>query len=172
MREEALKAPLILSRSGWRVRIHTAEAHGYFEGQLEFLSKFSGVLDRWLSDKSIGWSDSEDAEYQSKFSDYCAKASAVFSANGLNDFGAHRWERALLTKGDYLLQRGINRSFLDNSGRDGGWKRLLRGSLAAISLSVRGLTALLVARYRRARQDPRPSCARWPAMSSTRGSSA
>jgi hypothetical protein len=52
----------------------------------------------------------------------------VFSADGLKDFGDYRWERALLTKGDYLLDRGINRSFLDNGDRDANWRRLLRGS--------------------------------------------
>lgn len=129
VREESLKARLILSRPGWRERINTAESHGYFRGQIEFLLKFSGVLDRWLNDKSVAWSDSEDAEYQRRFSDYFAKASAVFSADGLKDFGAYRWERALLMKGDYLLHRGINRCFLDNGERDASWKRLLRGSL-------------------------------------------
>ena len=32
-------------------------------------------------------------------------------------------------KGDYLLQRGLNRSFLKDSERDTSWKRLLRGSI-------------------------------------------
>lgn len=128
VREEALKARLILSHPGWRQRIDMAEAHGYFQGQIEFLLKFSGVLDRWLDNHSLGWSDSEDDEYQRKFSEYLSKASAVFSARGLNDFGAYRWERALLTRGDYLLQRGLNRSFLKDGERDANWKRLLRGS--------------------------------------------
>ena len=129
VREETLKAKLILSRLGWRERIDTAEAHGYFQGQIEFLLKFAGVLDRGLNDISVAWSDLEDAEHQRSFSDYFAKASAVFSADGLKDFGACRWERALLMKGDYLLDSGINRSFLDNGEGDGSWKRLLRGSL-------------------------------------------
>lgn len=103
VREEALKATLILSHPGWRERIAAAEAHGYFGGQIEFLLKFSGVLDRWLGEKSVAWSDVEDAEYQQRFSDYFDKASVVFSADGLKDFGACRWERALLMKGDYLL---------------------------------------------------------------------
>jgi hypothetical protein len=128
LREEALKAQLILSRPGWRERIEAAEAHEYFRGQIEFLLKFSGVLDRWLNEKSVAWSDSEDAQYQRKFSNYFAKASAVFSADGLKNFGACRWERALLMKGDYLLDRGINRCFLDNGERDANWRRLLRGS--------------------------------------------
>lgn len=128
MREEAIKAKLILSRSGWRECIDAAESHGYFRGQIEFLLKFSGVLDRCLNDRSVTWGDLEDAEYQRRFSDYFAKASAVFSSVGLKDFGERRWERALLVKGDYLLQRGINRSFLDNAERDVSWKRLLRGA--------------------------------------------
>src|SRR5262249_50660559 len=104
LREETLKAQLILSRQGWRERIARAEAHGYFQGQIEFLLKFSGVLDRWLdADSSVAWSDSEDQEYQRRFSDYLAKAQTVFSTTGLNDFGDYRWERALLAKGDYLL---------------------------------------------------------------------
>ena len=128
VREEAVKATLILSSSGWRERIESAESHGYFKGQIEFLLKFSGVLDRYLEQKSASWSNSEHAEYQRQFSEYLTKASTVFSENGLNDFGAYRWERALLTKGDYLLERGLNRSLLDNSERDASWKRLLRGS--------------------------------------------
>ena len=128
LREEALKARLIISRPGWRERIDAAEAHGYFNGQIEFLLKFSGVLDRWLSDKSAGWSEAEDTEFQRKFSDYFAKASEVFSGNGLIDFGEARWERSLLMKGDYLLNRGINRCLLNNGERDASWKRLLRGS--------------------------------------------
>ncbi len=133
VREEALKARLILSRPKWRELIDDAEAHPYFQGQIEFLLKFSGVLDRLVGESSITWSEAEVAGYQKAFSEYLAKASAVFSAKGLNEFGAYRWERALLTKGDYLLQRGLNRSFLDNGERDANWKRLLRGSLTADS---------------------------------------
>jgi hypothetical protein len=129
VREEALKARLILTRSGWREHIEASEAHGYFRGQIEFLLKFSGVLDRWLEDNSISWSDAEDTDFQAKFADYFKKVSAVFGEQGLSNFGDYRWERALLTKGDYLLQRGINRSFLNNGERDASWKRLLRGSL-------------------------------------------
>ena len=80
VREERLKAQLLLSRQGWRERILLAEAHGYFQGQIEFLLKFSGVLDRWLDDgNSVLWSDSEDEEYQKRFLDYLSKAEAVFS---------------------------------------------------------------------------------------------
>src|SRR4029079_2516554 len=97
VREESLKAQLLLARHGWREPILRAEAHAYFQGQIEFLLKFSGVLDRWLVDgNSVRWSDSENGEYQRTFSTYLSKADAVFSSGGLNDFGDYRWERALL----------------------------------------------------------------------------
>jgi hypothetical protein len=132
VREEALKAQLLVARQAWREPILRAEAHGYFQGQIEFLLKFSGVLDRWLDDgNSVRWSDSEDAEYRKRFSSYLSKADAVFSDDGLNDFGDYRWERALLVKGDYLLQRGLNRSLLANGQGEATWKRLLRGALRA-----------------------------------------
>lgn len=127
VREEKLKAQLCLKSPEWKSLILTAERHGYFRGQIEFLFKFSGVLDRWLKDKAPDWSDSEDAEYRRRFSDYFAKASAIFSSAGLNDFGLYRWERALLAKGDYMLEKGRNHSFLDKGDRDASWKRLLRG---------------------------------------------
>jgi hypothetical protein len=129
VREESLKAQLLSAHPGWREPILRAEAHGYFQGQIEFLLKFSGVLDRWLDDNSVRWSDSEDAEYRKRFSNYLSKAEAVFSDGGLNDFGDYRWERALLVKGDYLLPRGLNHSLLANGQGEATWKRLLRGAL-------------------------------------------
>jgi hypothetical protein len=136
LREEVLKAKLILlGRNGWRKQINEAEAHGYFRGQIEFLFKFSGVLDRWQKDKSVAWSEPDDVEYQHKFSDYFARAAGVFSADGLRDFGECRWERALLMKGNYLLDQGINRSFLTNGEGDANWRRLLRGSFKSDPLA-------------------------------------
>lgn len=38
----------MLKDEGWSERIVSAEQHGYFKGQVEFLLKFSGVLDHWL----------------------------------------------------------------------------------------------------------------------------
>ncbi len=128
VREEALKATLILKGDDWRACIDDAERHGYFRRQIEFLLKFSGVLDRWLSDRAVPWGDADDAEYRRKFLDYFSKATAVFAPDGLMNFGACRWERALLMKGDYLLSAGINWCFLVNREGDANWRRLLRGS--------------------------------------------
>ena len=50
------------------------------------------------------------------------------------DLGEYRWQRALLSIGDYLLRKGRNVSFLGNSATDeASWKRLLRGTRGRIS---------------------------------------
>jgi hypothetical protein len=131
VREEQLKAQLIRRNDEWRLYLLEAEKHVYFQGQIEFLLAFTGVLDRWLETRTCTWNESENAEYLKRFRDYFAKASAIFSANGLIDFGESRWERALLSIGDYLLPHGNsgNRSFLLNKDRDVSWKRLLQGAI-------------------------------------------
>jgi len=130
--EEKLKAQLLRGGKEWRPLILEAERHGYFKGQIEFLLKFCGVLDRWLKAGEVDWSPDEDAALREAFADYLAKASAIFSDQGLKDFGEFRWERALLAIGNYLLPKSSNESFLNDSDRDASWKRLLRGGTAAI----------------------------------------
>ena len=130
VREEKLKAQLIRKGSEWTTLILEAERHEYFRGQIEFLLKFCGVLDRWLADGSCTWSEEEDAEYRRSFAQYFAKAAAVFANDRLpDDFGRRRWARALLAVGDYLLQQGSNWSFLDRTLGPVSWKRLLRGAM-------------------------------------------
>ena len=127
IREEKLKAQLILKSDDWKNVIWEAEQHGYFNGQIEFLFKFSGVLDAWVPRKTCDWSDADDVKYRQSFQNYYKKASAIFTGQGLADFGDARWERALLAIGNYLLPKRSNLSFLNDSDRDASWKRLLRG---------------------------------------------
>lgn len=127
VREEQLKAQLLLKSKEWRPLVLGAERHGYFKGQIEFLFKLCGVLDKWIDAGNVDWSLQEDAELRGAFGGYLAKAFAVFSDQGLTDFGDCRWERALLAIGDYLLPKSRNDSFLNDSDRDASWKRLLRG---------------------------------------------
>ena len=132
VREERIKAALIRKGSAWTELILDAERHPYFQGQIEFLLKFAGVLDRWLAQGSCEWSDEDDAEYRRGFTEYFAKAAAVFGGGGLSAaLGERRWERALLSEGDYLLTLNSNWSFLDNTTGRASWKRLLRGSMKA-----------------------------------------
>jgi hypothetical protein len=133
VREERIKAALIMKSETWRERIFAAEGHDYFKGQIEFLLKFSGILDHWLEHKAIAWSAEEDTNAQRHFSDYLEKAAAVFDGNGLRRFDESKWERALLGLGDYTLAYSRNHSFLQNKVGGGGrrptWKLLLRGHM-------------------------------------------
>lgn len=128
LREEQLKAQLILHGDSWKQRILRAEQHGYFKGQIEFLFKFSGMLDTWKGSGNVNWTDDMHAGFLQSFDDYHARATTVFGQSGLLSFSAARWERALLGTGDYLLPSGSNSHFGDSFSRDTSWKRLLRGS--------------------------------------------
>lgn len=128
VREEQLKAQLKVRDPEWRTRILEAERHGYFKGQIEFLLKFCGVLDAWKAAGSASWSGEVDAAFRQRFDDYHARATTVFGPGGLLSFGDARWERALLSIGDYLLPLGRNFHFGDAAHRDTSWKRLLRSN--------------------------------------------
>ena len=127
--EEKIKAQLIIAGPDWRPLIDRAEEHGYFRGQIGFLLNFSGVVGELSSRSLQDWDDALHRRLQTKFNDCLLKAEGMFTGRGLNDLGDFRWERALLTIGDYLLPRGRNHSFLVNLRTDqASWKRLLRGT--------------------------------------------
>lgn len=128
IQEERIKAQLMLRNASWRDKILVAEKHRYFKGQIEFLLKFSGVLDRWIELGNCEWSDTDDEAYRKAFSSYYEKAAAIFDENGLKGVDGFLWERALLTAGDFLLPVNKNLSFLESGTRDATWKRLLRGA--------------------------------------------
>lgn len=129
VKEETLKAGLILSDHGWRPLIERAEGHGYFRGQIEFLCEFSGASEQWQSSGSFAWEPKTHRRLQKRFEDYLAKAEAMFTAHGLMNLGDSRWQRALLSFGDYLLPSGSNWSFLVSSPTDiASWKRFLGGT--------------------------------------------
>ena len=132
VREERLKAQLMQRTEAWRSMIEEAETHGYFRGQIEFLFDFCGVLQRWLdAEMSCTWDDAEDEQLRQAFLIWYERASAVFRSSpaGLTPLPDFVWERALLCEGDYLLARGSNHGFLEDSGRQLSWKRLLRADL-------------------------------------------
>lgn len=142
--EEKLKAELILADGGWRARIDRAEMHGYFKGQIEFLLDFCGVLEERNGNDVIDWEPEIHNSLQARFDSYFAKAELMFDARGLNDLGNHRWERALLCMGDYLLPYGQQSvSFLVNTPSfPDSWKRLLRGSDQTASMKRKLLEEL------------------------------
>ncbi len=131
VREEVLKAKLILADAAWRDRIDRAEEHGYFFGQIEFLLDFCGVLAHPEKDPTK-WGNTVHANLQTEFDLYLRKAQITFGSSGLAltkpAAGEHLWKRALLAIGDYLLSNGSNSSFLtDPPSNWDSWKRLLRG---------------------------------------------
>ncbi|RBP43606.1 uncharacterized protein DUF262 [Roseimicrobium gellanilyticum] len=129
LREERMKAGLILRHEGWRTLVERAECHGYFRGQIDFLCEFSGAVEQWQSSGSFDWSAETHRHLQERFQDYLAKAEAMFTGHGVMNLGDCRWQRALLSVGDYTLPTGRNWSFLADAQTDvASWKRLLRGS--------------------------------------------
>ena len=133
LREEILKAKLIVADGRWRARLYEAERHGYFRGQIGFLLDFAGVSGKSAEIPVAQWAGDVHADLQDCFDGYLAKARLMFDSNGLNAAsvpdGSYLWERALLVCGDY--QRFVspnNYSFLGNApSRSDSWKRLLRG---------------------------------------------
>lgn len=129
LEEEKQKAQLIQAHDAWRPLIDKAESHGYFLGQIGFLLDFTGITSRCSDSIPESWGVSEHANLQSAFERQLGLAEAMFSARGLSDLGEYRWQRALLSFGDYLLPSGRNRSFLVNATtEEASWKRLLGGA--------------------------------------------
>ena len=131
VREEALKAKLILADFAWRGRIDNAEGHGYFSGQIEFLLDFCGVFTAAERMPVTEWEVAEHEQLQTAFDRYHKKAQITFTSSGLapeKPTALYLWKRALLTLGNYLVPIGRNYSFLTDppSNRD-SWKRFLRG---------------------------------------------
>ncbi|MFD2873481.1 DUF262 domain-containing protein [Mucilaginibacter ximonensis] len=128
VQEEQLKAHLILKTPEWGQAILAAERHGYFLGQILFLFEYSGVLEWFEQHGHCNWSVAEDLAFLSAFQHYTASAGAVFATIGTAANKDFIWERAVLTKGDYLpWLTAWRRNFLIRPrDRDYSWKRLLR----------------------------------------------
>lgn len=124
--EEIIKAHLIIKSDDWENLVLSAERHEYFTGQIGFLLTYSGIEDYYNQNFNLDWTESENNKYFSSFQDYSIKAKNVFKEKNFKNLNNYVWERALLTKGDYLLKEGSNLSFCTYfKDRDIGWKRLL-----------------------------------------------
>ena len=125
--EESLKAHLLQKSGEWRKTIIDAEHHPYFSGQIGFILYFSGVLEYFRNNKHCSWTHEEDSFFLQSFNAYSEKALAVFT--GINE-GFNKdflFERAVLSKGDYLLSDSSSRfNFSSVNSRYYGWKRFLR----------------------------------------------
>jgi len=133
--EEKIKAHLITKSDDWKIKIEEVEKHGYFNGQIGFILEFAGILEYYSANKNCDWNSQEDAVYFKIFSSYADKACKVFeeSYENIKNDQDYVFERAVLTKGDYLTTASQYRKNLlstnvvkNNIKRDHSWKRLLR----------------------------------------------
>ncbi|MFW5804882.1 MAG: hypothetical protein ACOCWG_06600 [bacterium] len=131
VKEEILKANLIEKSNEWKELIYRAEQHGYFDGQIEFLLRLSGISKYFEDNNNLNWDEDEETTFKNYFIKYTVKSKIVFGDNGLREEfsknGNYLWERALLSIGDFMIWEGRNKSFLINFDRDISWKRLLKG---------------------------------------------
>jgi len=129
VQEEKVKAALILRSPRWKELILATEKHFFLNGQLGFLLEFSGILAFWEEHGHTDWEPETDTEYLESFQDYATKAMALFDYRNTRTYRDALLERAVLTKGDYLVTASSNRKHFLNTGltdRDYSWKRLLR----------------------------------------------
>ena len=133
--EERVKAYLITKSDIWKTAIEKVEKHGYFNSQIGFILEFAGIIPYFREHKDCDWSEQDDKAFFDTFCSYAKKAMAVFDhsyENRVNDKD-FVFERAVLTKGDYLyLGDTAKKNFLSTSTvssnvkRDNSWKRFLR----------------------------------------------
>lgn len=126
--EEKIKSCLIVKSNEWQNLIINSEKHQYFKGQIAFILEFSGILEYYLANSNCNWSSEDNETFFENAISYSQKSQALFAyvLEGKNNY---LWERAVLSKGDYLVPASRNRkNFLSNNRyhRDYSWKRLLR----------------------------------------------
>lgn len=132
--EEIVKAHLIQKSEIWRYLIETTEKTIFHNGQIAYILEFSGILDYYLINKNLNWDIESDKKYFDLVNIYSKKSVALFSIFDTEKNLNFKLERALLTKGDYLIPPLNNRvnfcsaSNARNYQRDYSWKRLLRYS--------------------------------------------
>lgn len=122
--EEILKYNLISKNDQWKLLILEAENNiPYFEGQLNFwFFKCEISLD-----KVEFIQDYYNKDYSDRFNNVSSKMQNLFDEKGINrkkQFDERIFERALLSKVDYLLNEGGYKCFGRDTGRDVSWKRL------------------------------------------------
>lgn len=134
--EERLKAHLLMKTSEWNAAIIELECHDFFRGQIGFALKFSGIVDYFYEQGNVDWQDASESYFQ-KFKHYALCGSVVFTEIGLLRKNInYAWERAVLSKGNYLTMSSANRfnllsarTFNNNMARDNSWRRFMRLSL-------------------------------------------
>lgn len=128
VQEEKIKAHLILKSNKWKQEVESAEQHKYFAGQIAFMFEFSNVLDYYEKFENCNWIDQDNDKYLQDFINYKNKTTSLFNLLNTDKNSDYKLERAVLTKGDYLINSYSRSNFLSTNKnlRDYSWKRLLR----------------------------------------------
>jgi len=122
-KEEIQKAKLIMEDPGWGGLFAEVEPHPYFSGQIGFLINYSF----------------HNSKYEPNlFKEYADKASALFKPGILNH-QEQLLERALLTKGNYLIKIGANLSFCESKAGalrvlEENWRKVFRDETRSVFL--------------------------------------
>jgi hypothetical protein len=131
--EEKIKANLIIKNDNWKNKIENTEKIKFFDGQIGFILEFSGIVDYYKKNNHCDWTEQEDKDYFHSFERYANKAIEVFKDKDNKDSynSRYAWERAVLTKGDYLIKATAGRKNLlvyERKPKEDllSWKRLLR----------------------------------------------
>jgi hypothetical protein len=120
--EEILKYRLLCGNEKWKEIIYEAENINYFEGQLNF---WFYKCDMNISMENFSEDFHQDM-YIDKFKEVTSRISKLVKETGINredSFSERIFERALLSKSDYLLSEGGYKCFGRDTGRDVSWKR-------------------------------------------------
>ncbi|MEI7726512.1 MAG: hypothetical protein WCK09_15490 [Bacteroidota bacterium] len=129
IQEERIKAHLIKKSAIWKDAVEASEKHPYYAGQIGFLLEFAGILPYYEEHSDCEWTDEQDRIFFKDFSNYTDKASVAFNSIGPENNEDFLWERAVLSKGDYLIPVSPYRKNLlstNRNVRDYRWKRLFR----------------------------------------------
>jgi hypothetical protein len=119
--EEKIKANLILNHNekNWNEKICAIENHPHFDGQIGFILNFSTV--------------GEDYDIN-QFSDYSNKLSRLFGDEHQDKNGC-LFQRALLTRGDYLVNINYDRTFCTFNSND-NWRKVFNDNTKSAYLKA------------------------------------
>ncbi len=126
--EEKIKSHLITKGDIWKDKIESTEKHNCFDGQIGFILEFAGIVEYYKKNNNCSWTEQEDKYFFNSFENYADKAIVVFKNKNKYNI-KYVWERAVLTKGDYLIDSSSWRKNLlttEKNARDFSWKRFLR----------------------------------------------
>lgn len=132
-REEQIKACLLSREDAedWKRYIYEAENITYLKGQIISILNFSDIETYYAEHKACDWSKADNSIYMNNVRRYTHLYSFVFDDDGVNPEltkeSDQLFRRALLCKGDYLMETGrFKWSLVINAHRDYSWHRYLQ----------------------------------------------